>query len=141
MSSSNPFVKARIPFSDALVAASILALSAKKRTFTAREIVDLVRKAGDSRSESTIQNKVRVLLKEFSRADILNVFQAKGRRKVYDLAISKEDLERYMPSWVKNRYEEIVREIEKGEIVVKKEEEERKMAVTFTLDQFFTTGG
>ena len=34
---------------------------------------------------------------------------------------------------MKNRYEEIVREIEKGEIVVKKEEEERKMADTFYL--------
>ena len=97
LSSSNPFVKARIPLSDALVAASILALSAKKRTFTAREIVDLVRKAGDSRSESTIQNKVRVLLRSLVGLIFLMCFRLRVGGRYMILLLVRRIL-RGMPS-------------------------------------------
>ncbi len=137
MFGQNPFTRAKISASNARIVATLLAL-AVRTNFTVKDVVTLLRELGDTRSESTLQTKVREVAKALSEAGILRAMESKGRKKVFALQLSREDLEKFMPAWLQRYYRDISSKLERGEIKIEVEEVKKvaKLRTSTTLDMF-----
>ncbi|RLE55268.1 MAG: hypothetical protein DRJ40_08780 [Thermoprotei archaeon] len=138
MSTQNPFTRAKIPVTDARIAATLLAL-AVRTSFTIKDVVNLLKELGDTRSESTLQAKAREVARALSEAGILRALESRGRRKVFALQLSKEDLEKFMPPWLQRYYRDVLSKLERGEVKIgiREVKEVTKPRTSTTLDLFF----